>query len=321
MLGLTVSTILLLFCALSQLALAQPVVLTKSDCGSPPKQFAKNVERDTKIGGGFSGIFRQGAATGDYERAVKTTSNEVFSNYPSADYADYVTCVLIVMDPDLNLEGKRKAWLAWWKYTHGGEQYAVTTIFPHVAKPGQEVTICGIGLGEPGRVALGSRHADVRDWEDQEIIFNVPNDEPPGVSKIRIEPQQGNTIPGGTVRILSTTSPFTGQLDFRRYCAQCHGMDGTGNGPVAPALRVRPTDLTTLADDRDGIYPAEEVQEVLDGRRRSPAHGTGSPIWASAFGRPGEPDEQKMHLVVEYIESIQLRGTEVCPPSPSSTHK
>jgi mono/diheme cytochrome c family protein len=36
------------------------------------------------------------------------------------------------------------------------------------------------------------------------------------------------------------------QLDFRQHCAQCHGMDGTGDGPVAPALKKKPANLTRL---------------------------------------------------------------------------
>ena len=34
---------------------------------------------------------------------------------------------------------------------------------------------------------------------------------------------------------------------FRRYCAQCHGLDATGDGPVASALKKKPANLTTLA--------------------------------------------------------------------------
>jgi len=45
----------------------------------------------------------------------------VYSHYPHADeldrqqYADYVTCVLIVTDPDINGGGRRKAWLEYQK--------------------------------------------------------------------------------------------------------------------------------------------------------------------------------------------------------------
>jgi hypothetical protein len=106
--------VLLFGCTLPQPAIAQ--ALNKSDCGPPPQQFAESETSDTKAGGGFSGIFKQGAAKGDYQKAVTTTRQDVYSHYPNANeldrqqYADYVTCVLIVTDPDLSGEGRRKAW-------------------------------------------------------------------------------------------------------------------------------------------------------------------------------------------------------------------
>jgi mono/diheme cytochrome c family protein len=39
----------------------------------------------------------------------------------------------------------------------------------------------------------------------------------------------------------------SGEKTFVRYCASCHGVGGTGNGPVAPALKPPPTDLTTIS--------------------------------------------------------------------------
>jgi hypothetical protein len=116
MFGRSILIVIISILAASQYAQAQTEGLSKSDCGSPPEQFALNQTSDTKAGGGFSGIFKQGAANGDYQKAVTTTRQEVYSKYPHANeldrqqYADYVTCVLIVTDPDLNGEGRRKAW-------------------------------------------------------------------------------------------------------------------------------------------------------------------------------------------------------------------
>jgi mono/diheme cytochrome c family protein len=30
----------------------------------------------------------------------------------------------------------------------------------------------------------------------------------------------------------------SGTADFASYCASCHGIDGRGNGPLAPSLRI-----------------------------------------------------------------------------------
>ena len=43
------------------------------------------------------------------------------------------------------------------------------------------------------------------------------------------------------------TSAGSGKEMFDAYCASCHGVDGKGNGPAAPALKKQPADLTLLA--------------------------------------------------------------------------
>ncbi len=63
---------------------------------------------------------------------------------------------------------------------------------------------------------------------------------------------------------------------FAFYCATCHGRDGQGNGRVAPALKVHPPDLTTIARRNGGTFPPARVESAVTGERRdpSPAHGT-----------------------------------------------
>jgi Cytochrome c len=46
---------------------------------------------------------------------------------------------------------------------------------------------------------------------------------------------------------------------FREYCAQCHGTDGTGNGPVASELKRKPVNLTTLSKNDNGVFPTSQV--------------------------------------------------------------
>ena len=45
---------------------------------------------------------------------------------------------------------------------------------------------------------------------------------------------------------IKSTSPASGQEMYTAYCAVCHGTDGKGKGPALEALKVPPTDLTTL---------------------------------------------------------------------------
>src|SRR5689334_1329693 len=52
---------------------------------------------------------------------------------------------------------------------------------------------------------------------------------------------------------------------FRSYCASCHGVDGKGNGPVSPALKTKPTDLTSISRRNGGIFPADRVSKIIAG--------------------------------------------------------
>jgi len=115
------------------------------------------------------------------------------------------------------------------------------------------------------------------------------------------------------------TSP---QLEFRRYCAQCHGMDATGDGPVASALKKKPANLTLLSANNGGVFPEEEVRDFINGTKTSAAHGSREmPIWGDAFAkRTGAASgaggimgagltevqvDQKINTLVTYVASIQ----------------
>jgi len=108
------------------------------------------------------------------------------------------------------------------------------------------------------------------------------------------------------------TSAASGQEMFKNYCAVCHGANGTGNGPAAEALKVPPTDLTTLAAKNDGKYPAMRVSAILRGESSLAAHGTKDmPIWGNLFwnisgGHPSEV-QQRVANLNHYVESLQKK--------------
>jgi mono/diheme cytochrome c family protein len=75
-----------------------------------------------------------------------------------------------------------------------------------------------------------------------------------------------------------------GRSSYLRYCAACHGRDGHGDGPVAPALAERPTDLTQLAVTNGGTFALDAVVEAIDGTRTVRAHGVSEmPVWGEVF--------------------------------------
>lgn len=101
---------------------------------------------------------------------------------------------------------------------------------------------------------------------------------------------------------------------FGKFCASCHGADARGNGPVAKHLKTSPPDLTRIAQRRGGKFPAERVEQIIDGRIVVGAHGTRAmPIWGEEFTRQqiGEPEaERGARIVIERIVNY-LRGIQV----------
>jgi len=108
------------------------------------------------------------------------------------------------------------------------------------------------------------------------------------------------------------TSPASGQEMYKSYCAVCHGVDGTGNGPAASALKVPPPDLTTLAQKQGGAYPALKVSSIIRGEEALPAHGSKDmPIWGKLFwtlsGGHASEVQQRVANLNKYIESLQKK--------------
>jgi cytochrome c553 len=94
------------------------------------------------------------------------------------------------------------------------------------------------------------------------------------------------------------------------YCAPCHGRSGKGDGPVAPSLRARPADLSTLAERNGGTFPRERVAAYISGIGRPiTAHGTSEmPVWGPAFRALDASDRRaavRVSAIVDHLESLQ----------------
>lgn len=103
-----------------------------------------------------------------------------------------------------------------------------------------------------------------------------------------------------------------GQMLFKFHCASCHGLAGSGDGPVSEHLREPAPDLTGLASDRGGKFPRQEVYRAIDGRDEVPTHGTREmPVWGISLKQPGSDANQESEVsasiwdLVNFIESIQ----------------
>jgi mono/diheme cytochrome c family protein len=103
-----------------------------------------------------------------------------------------------------------------------------------------------------------------------------------------------------------------GTDSFRFYCAPCHGRTGAGDGPVALALRVPPSDLTTLAERNGGTFPNERLRAFVTGNGRPvAAHGdTEMPVWGAAFralDRSEARAQVRITAIVNHIAALQVK--------------
>jgi mono/diheme cytochrome c family protein len=97
---------------------------------------------------------------------------------------------------------------------------------------------------------------------------------------------------------------------FRNHCATCHGTTGHGNGPMAAALRKPPADLTKFALRNGGVFPAERLRRIIDGRD-VPSHGDRNmPVWGMTLRTSRDSGgydsvESRIDALVRYIQSLQ----------------
>jgi mono/diheme cytochrome c family protein len=117
---------------------------------------------------------------------------------------------------------------------------------------------------------------------------------------------------GKVIIPVNKTSPSSGKQMYSNYCAPCHGVDGKGQGPVAPALKVPPTDLTVLARNHNGKFPDTHVITVLENGAEMPVHGTAQmPVWGPILGRMDVSNPQaktlRMSNLSRYLETLQVK--------------
>ncbi len=111
-------------------------------------------------------------------------------------------------------------------------------------------------------------------------------------------------------------SGYTGAALYKRFCSSCHGEYARGNGPVAKSLKIEVPDLTRIAYRHGGVFPAEQISKIIDGRKTLPPHGSRDmPVWGFEFQQEnqtaGYPDAQRrtddlIARLTEYLRTIQI---------------
>jgi mono/diheme cytochrome c family protein len=99
---------------------------------------------------------------------------------------------------------------------------------------------------------------------------------------------------------------------FRAHCAACHGPEGKGDGPVAASLKTKPANLTLLAKNNGGKFPADRVAKFISGDNASlPSHGTREmPVWGPIFHQIEEDQDfgnVRLQNLIKYLETIQQK--------------
>ncbi|WP_244437763.1 c-type cytochrome [Hyphomicrobium denitrificans] len=126
---------------------------------------------------------------------------------------------------------------------------------------------------------------------------------------VPISPTSANAKPLGAADVPS------GKDLFIEHCAQCHGNDGTGNGPKASTLKVKPADLTTLSKRANGKFDAARVADIIRFGGDISEHGTRAmPIWSLIFsneahgGKSGAAYSRRAVIELKtYLQSIQKK--------------
>lgn len=119
----------------------------------------------------------------------------------------------------------------------------------------------------------------------------------------------------GAVQAQGTPADF-GKLEYESNCANCHGLDGTGNGPYNALLQRSAPDLTQLAKRNNGVFPLSRVYDVIDGA--GAGHGSREmPIWGLDYkiraaeyymDTPYNPEvyvRTRILALVEYLNRLQ----------------
>ena len=111
-----------------------------------------------------------------------------------------------------------------------------------------------------------------------------------------------------------------GKQEFELHCGVCHGMDAKGNGFLVASLKVAPPDLTLLAKNNGGVFPADRISSVIDGRAQVATHGPRDmPVWGTRYAVNAAehfvdvPYDQESYIrahiliLVDYLNRVQQK--------------
>ena len=113
------------------------------------------------------------------------------------------------------------------------------------------------------------------------------------------------TLSLSTAAFAQTEWTDLGKKEYELQCAVCHGMDAKGDGVFNQVLKVVPPDLTVLSKKNGGVFAAERISGVIDGRVEIASHGPRDmPIWGTRYS----VDAAKQFVDFPYGEETYIRA-------------
>lgn len=109
-----------------------------------------------------------------------------------------------------------------------------------------------------------------------------------------------------------------GKIIYDLSCTICHGASGHGDGEYADKMLVPAPDLTTLRRRNGGVFPTEDVTEIIIGGASVTTHGGQMPAWGLLFLKDFEDwtrdspatdvtlVKRRVGDLVEYLKEIQV---------------
>jgi len=114
----------------------------------------------------------------------------------------------------------------------------------------------------------------------------------------------------------AATADELGEATYRDNCASCHGVAGTGDGPLAAMMTVPVPPLNTLSQQNGGTFPMLLVVHTIDGRNETRGHGNPMPVWGATFKSEAQAARNpatdlaargRILSLAYYLESIQQK--------------
>lgn len=98
---------------------------------------------------------------------------------------------------------------------------------------------------------------------------------------------------------------------YQAHCSPCHGAEGKGDGPMATVMKMKMPDLTLLAKNNGGQFPAVKVRKTITGDDVVASHGSREmPVWGPIFHQV-EDDRDfgnvRVENLLKFLQSIQQK--------------